>query len=148
MKHLGYLAVIGCDTLVMVVFNLLIKEGSELGEVVSLPGGLVLPNHLDCELGYLCGFKDSVRENIPESSYHRQLCTSISTADRGAHPTSSYIRCYDDVIQFAMMMLPLCYDFRPLFLPCNPTLFPAQIRPLSQRESDPVPDSTPTPFPT
>ena len=63
MKHLGYLAVIGCDTLVMVVFNLLIKEGGELGEVVGLPGGLVLPNHLDCELGYLCGFKDSVKEN-------------------------------------------------------------------------------------
>ena len=47
----------------MVVFNLLIKEGGELGEVVGLPGGLVLPNHLDCELGYLCGFKDSVKEN-------------------------------------------------------------------------------------
>ena len=64
MKHLGYLAVIGCDTLLeRVIFNLLIKEGGELGEVVGLPGGLVLPNHLDCELGYLCGFKDSVKEN-------------------------------------------------------------------------------------
>ena len=77
MKHLGYLAVFGCDSdaLVVVVFNLLIEEGGELGEVVGLPGGLVLPNHLDCELGYLCGFKDSVKENIPES-YHQQHCTS------------------------------------------------------------------------
>ena len=47
------------------ILNLLIKEGGELGEVVGLPGGLVLPNHLDCELGYLCGFKDSVKGNIP-----------------------------------------------------------------------------------
>ena len=62
-EALGVPGDIGCDTLVMVVFNLLIKEGGELGEVVGLPGGLVLPNHLDCELGYLCGFKDSVKEN-------------------------------------------------------------------------------------
>ena len=41
------------------VFNLLIKESGELGEVVRLPGSLVLPNHLECELGYLDGFKDS-----------------------------------------------------------------------------------------
>ena len=41
------------------MFNLLIKEGGELGEVVGLPGSLVLPNHLECELGYLGGFKDS-----------------------------------------------------------------------------------------
>ena len=75
MKHLGYLAVFGCDTLERVIFNLLIEEGGELGEVVGLPGGLVLPNHLDCELGYLCGFKDSVKENIPES-YHQQHCVS------------------------------------------------------------------------
>ena len=34
-------------------FNLLIEEGGELGEVVRLPGGLVLPNHLECELGTL-----------------------------------------------------------------------------------------------
>ena len=35
MKHLGYLAVIGCDTLLeRVIFNLLIKEGGELCEVV------------------------------------------------------------------------------------------------------------------
>ena len=27
--------------------NLLIEEGGELGEVVGLPGSLVLPNHLD-----------------------------------------------------------------------------------------------------
>ena len=64
MKHLGYLAVFGCDMLVVVVLNLLIEEGGELSEVVGLPGGLVLPNHLDCELGYLCGFKDSEKEKI------------------------------------------------------------------------------------
>ena len=64
MKHLGYLAVFGYDTLERMIFDLLIKEGGELGEVVGLPGGLVLPNHLDCELGFLCGFKDSEKEKI------------------------------------------------------------------------------------
>ena len=72
MKHLGYLAVFGYDTLERAIFILLIKEGGELGEVVGLPGGLVLPNHLDCELGYLCGFKDSVKENVLYSPYHQQ----------------------------------------------------------------------------
>ena len=95
MKHLGYLAVIGCDTLVMMVFNLLIKEGGELGEVVGLPGGLVLPNHLDCELGYLCGFKDSVKENIPESSYHQQLCTSTQHTMGEIHETVRASRGWD-----------------------------------------------------
>ena len=88
MKHLGYLAVSGYDTLLeRGIFNLLIKEGGELGKVVGLPGGLVLPNHLDCELGYLCGFKDSVKENIPESSYHQQHCKSTQQTMGEIHET-------------------------------------------------------------
>merc|ERR1740116_475484 len=42
--------------------GVLIEEGGEFGEVVGLPGSLVLPNHLECELGYLDGFKDSLVE--------------------------------------------------------------------------------------
>ena len=59
MKHLGYLG--NCVTRYSEVnaCNLLIKECGELGEVVGLPGSLVLPNHLECGLGYLDGFKDS-----------------------------------------------------------------------------------------